>query len=135
MLDAPGLPSGGGARAAKFILAGGRGVRSAYPLLNGALHHIATNKNYKNAKAWSKKFEPLFKKAGYTLEDAVNKVFVPGHKGPHPQSYHQEVFNRIVDATLGLKGKAYKTALDKTLSEIATEAQTAGSYINNLLTK
>jgi hypothetical protein len=67
----------------------GRKVTSLFPILKGPLHHLATNKNFVRAMQWSKKFEPIFKQAGYTLDDAINKVFVPGHRGPHPEKCHQ----------------------------------------------
>jgi hypothetical protein len=82
-----------------------------------------------------KKFEPLFTKAGYSMNDAVNKVYVAGHKGPHPEAYHQAVYKALLDATNGLSGEKYKTAFDSTLKELATQAQTVGSYLNKLLTK
>ena len=38
-------------------------------------------------------------KAGMTLEDAANKVEVPGHSGPHPEAYHKAVYTRLEKAT------------------------------------
>jgi hypothetical protein len=32
------------------------------------------------------------------LTDAANEVPIPGHKGPHPQRYHEIVFNRLSEA-------------------------------------
>lgn len=103
----------------------------------GPEHHIATNKNWLSeirGGPWSPRFEKLFKKAGMTLEDAANKIRVPGHHGPHPEAYHQEVFRRLTEATKGLDGPAYKKALIRELDKIATEAQTVGSRINKLVT-
>jgi len=76
----------------------------------------------------------IFKKAGMTLEDAANKVRIPGHFGPHPEKYHQLIFDRLTKATKGLSGQDYKDALLKELDAIAREAQTAGSVLNKLLT-
>ena len=58
----------------------------------GPVHHIATNKNWDSPARggpWSPRFEKLFKKAGMSLDDAANKVAVPGHRGPHPEAYHE----------------------------------------------
>ena len=78
-------------------------VKTLYPILEGPLHHLATNKNFKQGLQWSKKFEPIFKKAGYELDDALNKVFVPGHKGPHSEEYHQYIYDKLTTALKGLK--------------------------------
>jgi hypothetical protein len=101
------------------------------------VHHIATNKNSDSpvrGGPWTPKFEDMFKKAGMTLDDAANKVSIPGHKGPHPEAYHEEVFERLTKATKGLSGDAYTQALRKELDAIRTEAATAGSHLNKLLT-
>ncbi len=57
----------------------------------GPIHHIATNKNSVSSVRggpWTPRFERIFKRAGITLQNAVNKVRVWGHKGPHPEAYH-----------------------------------------------
>ncbi len=40
----------------------------------------------------------FFDKAGMSMEDRANKVPIPGHKGPHPEEYHKEVFRRLGNA-------------------------------------
>jgi hypothetical protein len=112
-----------------------RAAKSAYKWLNGPLHHIFTNKNYKAGKQWSKVFEPIFKKAGYKLDDAINKVFVPGHKGPHPEEYHEFIYDQLTQALKGKKGKEYKEAFEGTMKKLADMAQEEGSYLNKLLKK
>jgi hypothetical protein len=69
-----------------------------------------------------------------TLEEAANKVRIPGHAGPHPEAYHQEILDRLQSATEGLKGAGYKAALLKELEVIAGEASRIGSRLNKLLT-
>lgn len=140
-VDLPQFSVGRAGRAARGLRAGaammatgGRRISSLYPILKGPLHHLATNKNFVRAMQWSKKFEPIFKKAGYTLDDAINKVYVPGHRGPHPEKYHQYIYDALVNATKGLSGSAYKKAFEKTLGRLAKEAQTKGSALNKLLT-
>lgn len=104
-------------------------------VLAGAFHHIATNKNTKAGMQWTLQFLPLFKKAGYTLKDALNMVFVKGHYGPHPPEYHQAVFDRINNATKGLTGKQYKEVFEKTLKQLGKEAAEEGSDLNKLISK
>ena len=116
---------------------GGKITRMASRLFNvaGAWHHIATNKNFIRGMQWSLKFLPLFKKAGYKLSDAINKVFVKGHYGPHPDQYHKKVFDRLNTATKGLTGSKYKEVFEKTLTEIGNEAAKKGTELNKLITK
>jgi RHS repeat-associated protein len=47
------------------------------------IHHIATDKGIKSG--WTARFTAIFAKAGMTLQDAANKVAVPGHYGPAPR--------------------------------------------------
>src|SRR5262245_2854144 len=101
-------------------------------------HHIATNKNWLSTARggpWSPRFQKIFEKAGMTLEDAANKVRIPGHQGPHPEAYHQAIYDRLIAATSGLNGQAYKERLIQELEKIAIEASTPGSPLNKLLTK
>ena len=113
--------------------------KSAYATLNGPLHHIATNKNYIRGKRWSRFFQPFFTNAGLNIDCPENKVYVPGHKGPHPDDYHQYVYDKLTMATEGIDPATnqsdYKVAVLSTLSDIATEAQTKGTDVNNWLTK
>jgi hypothetical protein len=70
-----------------------------------------------------------------TLEDAANKVPIPGHQGPHPELYHQAIFDRLTSATVGLRGDAYTSALLNELKSMAAEAVMPGTLLNDLLTK
>ncbi len=99
---------------------------------------MATNKNFKSTARggpWSPKFKALFDKAGIDLDDALNKIRIPGHKGPHPELYHQTVYDRLVAATRRLSGDAYNSALKAELETLKREAATPGSLLNKLLTK
>jgi hypothetical protein len=104
-------------------------------------HHIATNKNsISTARGgpWTPRFEPFFKKAGLDInKGSENIVNVIGHYGPHPEAYHNLVFERLTKATAGIKANtaAYKTAVTNTLQTIGQEAQTAGSAVNKLITQ
>jgi hypothetical protein len=101
-------------------------------------HHIATNKNWISTLRggpWSPRFEKLFKKAGLTLQDVANKVRIPGHQGPHPEEYHLEIFDRLSNAVIGLRGEPYKKALLAELERVAAEIRTPGTKLNRLLTE
>jgi hypothetical protein len=103
----------------------------------GPLHHIATDKNdVSDARGgpWTPVFEKIFANARMDLQDEANLVHVPGHFGPHPEEYHQMVFDRLTGATEGLSGQPYAQALVGALQKIAKEATTVGSDINKLLT-
>ncbi|MDE6231916.1 MAG: AHH domain-containing protein, partial [Lachnospiraceae bacterium] len=100
-------------------------------------HHIATNKHSK----WSDKFRDLFKKNGLgkfkngkwrkdVLNDPLNKVNVPGHKGPHPKEMHEEIYRRLSEAS-DIGPDAFADELKK----LGVEAQTPGSWLNNILIK
>lgn len=100
------------------------------------VHHVMTNKNsISTARGgpWTPRFADMAKRAGMTLDDAANKVAIPGHRGPHPQAYHEAVFDRLRTATRGLEGDAYSGAFRRELDAIRTEAATSGSPLNRLL--
>ena len=114
-------------------------AKSAYTKKSGPLHHIATNKNTKRGKKWTNKYKPFFDNAGLSMDCPENKVYVPGHKGPHPDEYHQYVYDKIDQATSGIDPDTdkdnYKAALISALEDVATEAQTEGTNVNIWLTK
>lgn len=70
-----------------------------------------------------------------TLQDDLNKVLVAGHRGPHPQSYHDLVYAKLQTATRGLSGDEYKIALQNELKKIGNEVVTPGTVLNSLVTK
>ncbi len=102
-------------------------------------HHLATNKNRVSTARggpWTPRFEKIFKKAGMELEDHENIVDVKGHKGPHPQEYHELVFERLRDATNTCRTmEACRKALTTELQKLAQEAMTKGTPIHRLLTQ
>jgi RHS repeat-associated protein len=99
------------------------GLKAAGGILLASLkvpiHHIATNKAFKSG--FTRQFEQIFKRAGITLEDAANKVPLPGHTGPHARAYHEYVLARLRTATDGLRGAEYGAAVRTTLAELKTE--------------
>ncbi|MBK9445241.1 MAG: AHH domain-containing protein [Betaproteobacteria bacterium] len=59
---------------------------------------MCTDKNCVSAEfrgPWTPpEFRKMFDKAGLSMQDGLNKVWVAGHQGPHPAEY-REVFRRL----------------------------------------
>ena len=101
-------------------------------------HHIGTVANKKSSLRggpWTPRFEELFAKAGMRLTDAENIVPIRGHRGPHPQRYHQIVYRRLQDA-LGDCGSIAECRenLTRELRALAEEIATRGTELNRLVT-
>jgi hypothetical protein len=68
----------------------------------GTPHRIATRSRRKETRAgpaWTPRFEALFARAGMSLEDPLNLLYLQEHALPHFEAYHQEVYDRL-QATL-----------------------------------
>ncbi|OJT18393.1 hypothetical protein BO221_40705 [Archangium sp. Cb G35] len=105
----------------------------------GDIHHIATVENGKSPARggpWTPQLKKFFDKAGMSMEDPANKVRVPGHKGPHPREYHEEVFERLETAVKRCETTAQcKEALTRELQKLSKEIREAGSRLNKLVTR
>jgi RHS repeat-associated protein len=98
--------------------AGGEGDSSE----DGQLHHIATDKSIKSG--WTARFSALFERAGMSLQDKANKVFVVGHKGKHSVEYHEYVYDYLRNAVRGAADQAeYASALRQALGELRDQIQ------------
>jgi len=107
-------------------------------------HHIATDKSIKGSPysggPWTPKFEKLFERAGLSLQDEANRLKLPFHQGPHPEKYHEFIFERLNQAVRSkngrvLKGDSYRDALLKELNNLKSEVATPGTLLNSLTTK
>ena len=102
-------------------------------------HHLCTNKNdisENNGGPWTPDFETLFKKAGMSLDDPANIVYLRDHKGPHPEAYHREIFERVDDALRGCRPQSdCRARLVRALDMIAGDVCTPGSALNKLATR
>ena len=102
-------------------------------------HHIATICNDVSAARggpWTPRFRRLFAKAGMKLDDPANKVPIPGHRGPHPQRYHELVFNRVSEALRGCRSvEACQAELQTVLKRLASELATPGTELHRLVTR
>ncbi len=96
-------------------------------LAHNDIHHLCTKYGERG-----RRMDKKLKKAGYPkgVEDARNKVEVPGHKGRHPSEYHE----RIEDGLDRARAKG-KQAVDRFLSRMRREARTPGTTMNDQLTK
>ena len=120
------------------------------------IHHIASNKH----KTYSSLFRFLFKRHGLgrfkngrerkdVLNDPKNKVAVEGHKGPHGEDYHKEIYNRLEAAGARGEEKARKEGITeeskiieqgakefiKELQKLSKECSTEGERFNKIITK
>lgn len=104
-----------------------------------ARHHIATNKNTESdvrGGPWTPRFQKLFDRAKMSLDDETNIVEVAGHQGPHPEQYHQAIFDRLEDATATCRGSEQcARALRAALKELAEEIAAPGTFLNKLVTQ
>jgi HNH/ENDO VII superfamily nuclease len=105
----------------------------------GPEHHIATNK-WNDAThgggPWTPKFQEIFDRAGMSLDDPANKVRVPGHQGPHPPEYHEEIYERLDRATAVCRSLLQcQRSLTAELERLAREISTPGSRLNRLVTR
>ncbi len=117
----------------------GDGMRGGGARRRRGGHHLATDKNEISAARggpWTPLFRRIFRKAGMELRDPENIVDVPGHKGPHPQEYHEAVFERLRYATQRCRTvNACREALTAELTVLAREVTTVGTKLNKLVTR
>jgi hypothetical protein len=102
-------------------------------------HHLATNKNKTSTSQggpWTPVFEKLFAKAGMSLDAAENLVYLKGHQGPHPEAYHERVYEQLQVAVAHCRTqKQCQTALVEALRDLADELCTPGSWLHRVVTK
>ncbi|HEX5748056.1 MAG TPA: AHH domain-containing protein [Archangium sp.] len=101
-------------------------------------HHLATDKNHISTLRggpWTPRFEDLFEMAGMSLDAKENRVYLKGHKGPHSEAYHQEVYRRL-EAVLSQcrTPKQCRSILVDELKKIADDVCTPGTLLHQLLT-
>ncbi|WP_395835848.1 AHH domain-containing protein [Archangium violaceum] len=102
-------------------------------------HHLATNKNDTSTLRggpWTPRFEELFELAGMRLDAKENLVYLKGHKGPHPEEYHQEVHRRLEAVLARCRTPPQCRAfLVEELKKIANDVCTPGTALHRLLTR
>ncbi|RKH60690.1 AHH domain-containing protein [Corallococcus llansteffanensis] len=104
----------------------------------GHEHHIASNKWWSATNRggpWSPQFQKIFNKAGMSLDDPANRVNVPGHRGPHPEAYHQKILAALDRATMGCGSMDNcRAVLTRTLRSLASQILKKGTDLNRLIT-
>jgi hypothetical protein len=86
-------------------------------------------------KSWTPRFAELFARAGMSLKDPLNLVYMQEHAEPHPKEYHQEIYNRL-QATLEGCGdretcaEVLKMALRRLAAEICTPDTSLSSLVS-----
>nr|WP_224244386.1 AHH domain-containing protein [Hyalangium gracile] len=102
-------------------------------------HHLATNKNESSKQRggpWTPLFEDIFELAGMSLDAPENLVHLKGHQGPHPEEYHQAVYQKLRDAVAGCRSTSHcRKDLVEALRQLAAEVCTPGSRLHALATK
>jgi hypothetical protein len=102
-------------------------------------HHLATNKNDTatvRGGPWTPLFEKLFARAGMSLDARENLVYLKGHKGPHPEAYHEEIYRRLEAAVGRCRTlEQCRSSLRQELKDLAEEVCTPGSWLYQLATK
>ncbi|KFA90809.1 hypothetical protein Q664_26205 [Archangium violaceum Cb vi76] len=102
-------------------------------------HHLATNKNSISdlrGGPWTPRFKLLFEMAGMDLDARENRIFLKGHKGPHPAGYHEVVYDTLRRAMRNCATVAQcRSALVTALQQLADEVCTPGSHLHQLVTK
>ncbi|WNG13732.1 AHH domain-containing protein [Cystobacter fuscus] len=121
------------------MAARGAPARADPPKKKPEVHHIATVENSKSTARggpWTQRFKELFDKAGMSMEDQANKVALEGHKGPHPQTYHEAVYRRLRDATSTCRSTLdCRKALVTELRQMAQELTDRSSKLYKLLSE
>jgi hypothetical protein len=101
-------------------------------------HHMATTANKKSplrGGPWTPRFERLFDRAGMRPTDPKNIVPIKGHKGPHPQRYHDLVYRRLEEALGDCSSIAEcRARLLPALDDLARDIATPGTDLNRLVT-
>jgi hypothetical protein len=123
--------------AATAMTMGASGRSSQAPCVE--THHIATICNDTSTSRggpWTPRFREIFAKAGMTLDDPANKMPLQGHYGPHPERYHQIIYQELNAATRACRSVvACRERLKEALKELAKDISTPGTELNQLVTR
>ncbi|MFL5346013.1 MAG: AHH domain-containing protein [Hyalangium sp.] len=103
----------------------------------GSPHRIATLSRRKASKlgaAWTPRFEALFARAGMELEDPLNLLYLQEHNSPHPEAYHQAIYDRLQATLEGCGDQAScASVLRMALRRLATELCTPDTPLSSLV--
>ncbi|QDV42480.1 hypothetical protein Enr13x_23270 [Stieleria neptunia] len=93
-------------------------------------HHIATNKS----EFWGRLFKEVFDPARISLDDPINKVMIPGHKGGHG-FYNYVILERLKDVVRGVNpnSQRYKRLLQRELLIIRRQLLDESTALSGIL--
>jgi hypothetical protein len=101
-------------------------------------HHLATDKNEVSAARggpWTPLFQRIFAKAGMDLNDPANLVYLAGHQGPHPEAYHEAIYDALRRAVARCSSPSEcRSKLVAALESLARDLCTPGSRLHQLAT-
>ena len=106
-------------------------------VVHNSCHHIVSyfpNINRGWSQAWSQMGQRILSNAGIDVHSVKNKVDLLIHQGPHPEIYHQRVFERLDQAVQGLLAYTpeYTAAVESELQAIAKILRSYSSALNGI---
>jgi hypothetical protein len=103
----------------------------------GTPHRIATRSDLRSArkKAWTPRFVELFARAGMSLKDPLNQIYMQDHAALHPEAYHQEIYDRLQATMDGCGdretcGEVLRMALRRLAAELCTPDTPLSSLVS-----
>jgi hypothetical protein len=104
---------------------------------NACDHHLVSyfaNTTRGWVQNWSQLAQGILRNADIGLHSQLNRVLLLIHKGPHPELYHQRVYERLEIAVRGLTPHtdAYTKAVRDELAEIAKLLQASNGLLNGI---
>jgi hypothetical protein len=97
------------------------------------LHHIATI--YEGEGRWASKFKGIFSRAGYTLEDDINKIMIRGHFGPHGDYYNSLIYKELLNGTRNATGTTFRSAFEATMQKLRARVSNPMDILNVLISE
>jgi hypothetical protein len=71
-----------------------------------------------------------------SMDDPANTMPLAGHRGPHPERYHEIVYEAVDTATATCRSVvACRKALTDELRRLAKQIATPGTELNRLVTR
>ena len=106
-------------------------------LVHNQCHHIVShyaNANRGWSQAWSQMGQRILSNADVGIHSLKNKIDLLVHKCPHPELYHQRIYERLADSVRGLSPNTpeYTSAVVAELQSIATLLQKNSSALNGV---
>ena len=103
----------------------------------GTPHRIATRSNRRKSKGhepWTLRFETLFARAGMSLADPLNLIYLREHASGHPEAYHREIYERLQATMEGCGDKSScQGVLRMALRRLAAELCTPDTDLSSLV--